>query len=197
MSRIRSSSRRTSEALYLLQRLRDEAHRFAITYHRAKRSKSMTVSALDDVAGLGAVRRKALVRHFGSVSALRRAGVEDILEVPGLGRRTAEAVVAALARDSAAATATRSATSGPPSPRGQRKGREQLPIRSTPIRSVSIEDVSIEDVSIGDVSVGDVSVNDVSVGDVPTESSVSTGSSVSAGSGSAASQGGEAADGNS
>ena len=88
---------RTSEALYLLQRLRDEAHRFAITYHRAKRSKSMTVSALDGVAGLGQVRRKALVRHFGSVAALRRAGVQDILAVPGVGRRTAEAVVAALA----------------------------------------------------------------------------------------------------
>lgn len=87
---------RTSEALYLLQRLRDEAHRFAITYHRAKRSKSMTVSALDKVPGLGEVRRKALVRHFGSVAALRRAGVEQILEVPGVGRRTAEAVVAAL-----------------------------------------------------------------------------------------------------
>jgi len=88
---------RTSEALYLLQRLRDEAHRFAITYHRAKRSKSMTVSALDDVAGLGEVRRKALVRHFGSVAALRRAAVDDILAVPGVGRRTAEAVIAALA----------------------------------------------------------------------------------------------------
>ena len=87
---------RTSEALYLLQRLRDEAHRFAITYHRAKRSKSMTVSALDNVPGLGDVRRKALVRHFGSVAALRRAGVEDILAVPGIGRRTAEAVVEAL-----------------------------------------------------------------------------------------------------
>jgi excinuclease ABC subunit C len=88
---------RTSEALYLLQRLRDEAHRFAITYHRAKRSKSMTVSALDNVAGLGDVRRKALIRHFGSVSALRKADVEQVLAVPGLGRRTAEAVVAALA----------------------------------------------------------------------------------------------------
>ena len=55
---------RTSEALYLLQRVRDEAHRFAITYHRQKRSKSMTVSALDDVPGLGETRRKALLtRH--------------------------------------------------------------------------------------------------------------------------------------
>jgi excinuclease ABC subunit C len=97
---------RTSEALYLLQRLRDEAHRFAITYHRAKRSKSMTVSALDNVPGLGQVRRKALVRHFGSVAALRRAGVADILEVPGFGRRTAEAVVAALAGPDEATAAT-------------------------------------------------------------------------------------------
>ncbi len=88
---------RTSEALYLLQRLRDEAHRFAITYHRAKRSKSMTVSALDNVPGLGEVRRKALVRHFGSVAALRRADVEQLQQVPGVGRRTAEAIVAALA----------------------------------------------------------------------------------------------------
>ena len=60
---------RTSEALYLLQRLRDEAHRFAITYHRAKRSKSMTQSALDGVAGLGQTRRTALVKHFGSLAA--------------------------------------------------------------------------------------------------------------------------------
>jgi excinuclease ABC subunit C len=97
---------RTSEALYLLQRLRDEAHRFAITYHRAKRSKSMTVSALDNVPGLGEVRRKALVRHFGSVAALRRAAVEEILEVPGVGRRTAEAVVAALAGPAARGTDT-------------------------------------------------------------------------------------------
>jgi len=97
---------RTSEALYLLQRLRDEAHRFAITYHRAKRSKSMTVSALDNVPGLGESRRKALVRHFGSVAALRRAAVEDIMQVPGVGRRTAEAVASAL---TAASGAPRSA----------------------------------------------------------------------------------------
>ncbi|MBY8854786.1 excinuclease ABC subunit C, partial [Saccharothrix sp. MB29] len=58
---------RTSEALYLLQRVRDEAHRFAIAYHRQKRSKRMTVSALDDVPGLGQTRRAALLKHFGSV----------------------------------------------------------------------------------------------------------------------------------
>ncbi|MDX6199757.1 MAG: excinuclease subunit [Actinomycetota bacterium] len=87
---------RTSEGLYLLQRVRDEAHRFAITFHRKKRSKSMVESALDDIAGLGATRRKALLRHFGSLKRLRAASVDEVMEVPGVGRRTAEAVVAAL-----------------------------------------------------------------------------------------------------
>jgi excinuclease ABC subunit C len=88
---------RTSEALYLLQRLRDEAHRFAITFHRAKRSKSMTVSVLDTVPGLGAVRRAALLKHFGSVKRIRAATAEEIAAVPGIGPATAAAVVAALA----------------------------------------------------------------------------------------------------
>src|SRR5581483_11482324 len=90
---------RTSEALYLLQRVRDEAHRFAITYHRQKRSRAMTTSALDGVPGLGETRRKALLRHFGSVRRMRDASVEEIAETPGLGRRTAEAVYAALRQD--------------------------------------------------------------------------------------------------
>ena len=72
---------RTSEALYLLQRVRDEAHRFAITYHRQKRSVSMTQSLLDGVPGLGETRRKALLRHFGSVKRLRAATLEEIAEV--------------------------------------------------------------------------------------------------------------------
>jgi excinuclease ABC subunit C len=88
---------RTSEALYLLQRVRDEAHRFAITYHRQKRSRTMIQSALDDVPGLGELRRKALLRAFGSVKRLRAATVEEIASVPGVGRRTAAAVHAALA----------------------------------------------------------------------------------------------------
>jgi excinuclease ABC subunit C len=87
---------RASEALYLLQRVRDEAHRFAITYHRQKRSARMTSSALDGVPGLGETRRTALLKHFGSVRKLRAASVEAITEVPGVGRRTAEAVLAAL-----------------------------------------------------------------------------------------------------
>jgi excinuclease ABC subunit C len=87
---------RTSEGLYLLQRVRDEAHRFAITHHRSRRSKSMVESALDGVPGLGEVRRKTLLRHFGSLKKLRAATVDDIAAVPGFGRRTAEAVVAAL-----------------------------------------------------------------------------------------------------
>jgi excinuclease ABC subunit C len=92
---------RTSEGLYLLQRVRDEAHRFAISYHRQKRSKSMVESALDDIAGLGETRRKALLRHFGSLKRLRAATVHEVMEVPGVGRRTAETVVAALAGASA------------------------------------------------------------------------------------------------
>ncbi|MCU1602463.1 MAG: excinuclease subunit, partial [Frankiales bacterium] len=90
---------RTSEGLYLLQRVRDEAHRFAIAFHRQKRSKAMTTSALDGIAGLGESRRKALLRHFGSLKRLRAATVEEVMEVQGVGRATAEAVVAALASD--------------------------------------------------------------------------------------------------
>lgn len=87
---------RTSEALYLLQRVRDEAHRFAITFHRSKRSRRMTASALDSVPGLGTARRTALVTHFGSVAKLKQATVEEITEVPGIGLATAKAVLAAL-----------------------------------------------------------------------------------------------------
>ena len=75
---------RTSEGLYLLQRLRDEAHRFAITHHRSRRSKSMVESLLDDVPGLGEVRRKTLLTHFGSLRKLRAASVEEIAAVPGI-----------------------------------------------------------------------------------------------------------------
>ncbi|MEC3918092.1 excinuclease ABC subunit UvrC [Nocardia sp. CDC160] len=87
---------RTSEALYLLQRVRDEAHRFAITFHRSKRSRRMTASVLDAVPGLGAARKTALVQHFGSVAKLKQASVEQITEVPGIGVATAKAVLAAL-----------------------------------------------------------------------------------------------------
>jgi len=94
---------RNSEGLYLLQRVRDEAHRFAISYHRSKRSKRMTASALDSVRGLGEHRRKALVTHFGSLARLRKATVEEITAVPGIGVATARAVLEALAVDEAAA----------------------------------------------------------------------------------------------
>jgi excinuclease ABC subunit C len=87
---------RSSEGLYLLQRIRDEAHRFAITHHRSRRSKSMVESLLDDVPGLGEVRRKSLLRQFGSLKRLRAATVDEIAAVPGIGPRTAEAIKAAL-----------------------------------------------------------------------------------------------------
>jgi excinuclease ABC subunit C len=88
---------RSSEGLYLLQRVRDEAHRFAITYHRAKRGKAATTSALDSVPGLGPARRAALLKAFGSVKAVSAATPDQIAAaVPGIGPKLAETVVAAL-----------------------------------------------------------------------------------------------------
>jgi excinuclease ABC subunit C len=90
---------RTSEGLYLLQRVRDEAHRFAIAYHRQKRSKRMITSALDGIPGLGQSRKAALLKHFGSVRRLRQATVDDISGVPGIGAHTAALVHSALASE--------------------------------------------------------------------------------------------------
>jgi excinuclease ABC subunit C len=101
---------RSSEGLYLLQRVRDEAHRFAISYHRAKRSKSMTRSALEGIPGLGSTRRAALLRHFGSVKRLRAATVDELAEVAGVGRLTAQLVHAALAGTTASASAHETTT---------------------------------------------------------------------------------------
>jgi excinuclease ABC subunit C len=89
---------RASEGLYLLQRVRDEAHRFAITYHRQRRSRSMLDSLLDGVPGLGPSRRKALLARFGSLKRLRAATAEEIAQVPGIGLRTADAVVVAVSQ---------------------------------------------------------------------------------------------------
>ncbi len=83
---------RSSEALYLLQRVRDEAHRFAIAYHRKLRGASMTRSALDGIPGVGEARRKDLVRHFGSPRKVAQASVEEIAAVPGFGPRLARTV---------------------------------------------------------------------------------------------------------
>ncbi len=94
---------RTSEGLYLLQRVRDEAHRFAITHHRQRRSKSMVVSELDAVPGLGPTRIKALRKTFGSVKAMRQASVDELAAVPGIGPATAAAIHAALNDDGAQA----------------------------------------------------------------------------------------------
>ncbi|MBH1936362.1 excinuclease ABC subunit UvrC [Streptomyces sp. AV19] len=101
---------RTSEGLYLLQRVRDEAHRFAIAYQRGKRTRTMRASPLDAVAGLGETRKRALLKHFGSVKKLRAATVEQLCEVPGVGRRTAESVAAALAASAPPVPAVNTAT---------------------------------------------------------------------------------------
>ncbi len=80
---------RTSEGMYLLQRIRDEAHRFAITFHRSRRSKVMLESVLDEIEQLGYIRRAALLDRFGSVSAIRKASIEDIAATPGIGEKIA------------------------------------------------------------------------------------------------------------
>ncbi|HET7195531.1 MAG TPA: excinuclease ABC subunit UvrC, partial [Nocardioides sp.] len=101
---------RSSEGLYLLQRIRDEAHRFAITHHRSRRSKSMVESLLDDVPGLGEVRRKTLLKHFGSLKKLRAASIDDIAQVPGIGSRTASAIKDAVAAGSGQTVSVNTAT---------------------------------------------------------------------------------------
>jgi excinuclease ABC subunit C len=78
--------------LYFVQRLRDEAHRFAIGTHRAKRSKAITANPLDEIPGVGAKRRRALLKHFGSAKAIARAGVEDLPAVEGISAAMARAI---------------------------------------------------------------------------------------------------------
>ncbi len=92
---------RSSEGLYLLQRVRDEAHRFAITFHRSRRSKVMLESVLDGIEQLGEVRRSALLAKFGSVSAMKKASKESIAQIPGIGAKTAELIYAQLHTESA------------------------------------------------------------------------------------------------
>jgi excinuclease ABC subunit C len=87
---------RDSQALYLVQRIRDEAHRFAITYHRTLRQKTGIASRLDEIPGIGARRRQALLRRFGSLEAIRAASVDELSAVPGMTRRAAEQVKKAL-----------------------------------------------------------------------------------------------------
>jgi excinuclease ABC subunit C len=96
---------RTSEGLYLLQRVRDEAHRFAITFHRQRRSKAMTSSALDGIPGLGDAKRKALLRHFGSVKKVRAASLAELQEVPGIGPALAGTLAAQLSHEGTPAPA--------------------------------------------------------------------------------------------
>jgi excinuclease ABC subunit C len=84
---------RHSEALYLLQKVRDEAHRFAINFHRSKRSKVMLESLLDQISGLGEVRRKSLLTHFGSVTALKSATLSELSAVPGIGEKMARTII--------------------------------------------------------------------------------------------------------
>ena len=93
---------RHSEALYLVQRIRDEAHRFAITFHRSKRSKLMLESLLDEIPSLGEVRRQALLEKFGSVAALKKSSPAEISNIPGIGMKTAELIWSEISKETAA-----------------------------------------------------------------------------------------------
>ncbi len=88
-----------SQGLYLVQRIRDEAHRFAITYHRNVRGKRALHSVFDDVPGIGPARKKALLKRFGSVRRIREASLEEVAETPGVGRAAAERLKKHLARE--------------------------------------------------------------------------------------------------
>ncbi|HJP72281.1 MAG TPA: excinuclease ABC subunit UvrC, partial [Candidatus Limnocylindria bacterium] len=90
---------RRSQALYLVQRIRDEAHRFAITYHRDVRGKRALRSELDDIEGIGPGRKKALLKRFGSVRRIKEASVEEVASTPGISRQLAERLKAQLARE--------------------------------------------------------------------------------------------------
>jgi excinuclease ABC subunit C len=86
--------RSNSPELYVLARIRDEAHRFANTFHRDRRSKQTLRSELDTIPGIGVTRRQRLLKHFGSVRAIRQATVEELAKAPGMNRKAAEAVAA-------------------------------------------------------------------------------------------------------
>ncbi len=103
---------RASEGLYLLQRVRDEAHRFAITFHRQRRSAAMTTSVLDGIPGLGETRKAALLKRFGSVKRLRAATPAELREVPGIGPSLADTIVVALARAAATQAPSVNVTTG-------------------------------------------------------------------------------------
>ena len=120
---------RTSEGLYLLQRLRDEAHRFAITFHRQRRSKAMTASRLDGIPGLGEKRRKALLSRFGSVKKIGQASVEELAAVPGIGPALAAVVAAELGSDRG------HHPRGQPRDRRGRRRRRSGPCRRSPRRA--------------------------------------------------------------
>ncbi len=101
---------RNSEALYLFQRIRDEAHRFANTYHRSKRSKEGLASILEEIDGLGSVRRKTLIDHFGSVAKIRAARVDEIAALPGIGAKIAAHILRSLTAETGAIPAIDAAT---------------------------------------------------------------------------------------
>jgi excinuclease ABC subunit C len=172
---------RTSEGLYLLQRVRDEAHRFAITFHRQRRSKRMTASGLDNIPGLGETRRKALLRHFGSLKRLAQATPEEVSEVPGIGRRTAEAVLAALNPATGKADADESGGAAGPVSAGRAgktksratdRSRAVLPPRAA-VETSSVEaavaEAAVAEAAVAEAAVAEPAVAEAAAGEASAE----------------------------
>lgn len=149
---------RRSEALKLLQRVRNEAHRFAVSYHRTLRGKRLSASALDDVPGIGPARKALLLRTFGSVRALRAAGVDALAELPGIGRATAQRVLDTLATNGATPAAEPDATDAP----------DDAPAEALP------EDTLLDDVPPEDALLDDVPNEDALLDDLDTIDDVAT-----------------------
>lgn len=141
---------RNSEGLFMLQRIRDEAHRFAITYHRQRRSQAMKTSKLDEVPGLGTAKRKALLAEFGSVKKIKAAGAQELAAVKGIGPKLAAAIVETLAEgtqpatdpgDSQPATHTAEVGNGQPTTASpaQNGTANQAEAQTAPEQSASVE----------------------------------------------------------
>jgi excinuclease ABC subunit C len=128
---------RTSEALYLLQQIRDEAHRFALTYHQSRRARRMTQSVLDGIPGLGPVRRKKLLRYFGSVRRMREASLEELSGVPGIPAGVAELVYRALRGETGGGEGRTIEAMVSPGPQLEEAARGRAPSSETDRREAS------------------------------------------------------------
>jgi len=151
--------RRNSTALFLLQRVRDEAHRFAITYHRELRRRERLRSRLEDIEGVGPGRRRALLRHFGSLKRLRAASIDAIAAVPGISTRLATDIHAQLAAPEPVA-----AEGGASAPVADAGTTDPVAANAGAISAAAVVDASAADASAADASAADSSAADANKG---------------------------------